>query len=79
MPLVVKRRIAFGNITFYDGIEVAKTKMDRISNLAIPSWVEDVHFFLRYANFYRRFFGDFIKIAKCIASLFAKDVPFYFY
>ena len=46
------------------GIEVDRSKVEVIEQLAPPTSVKGMRSFLGYAGFYRRFIKDFSKIAK---------------
>jgi len=72
----VKRGIFLGHIIFGDGIEVKKAKIDLI--VIFPSHLcqKDVRPFFGHAGFYCRCTKDFIKFAKLLSNLLAKDVPF---
>ena len=52
--------------------------MKVIEKLHPPTSVKGVRSFLRHVDFYRRFIRDFSKIAKPLAQLLVKDVPFEF-
>ena len=75
---MVKQDIVLGHIISSKGIEVAKAKVDLISNLAPPKTVKEVRSFLGHAGFYRRFIKDFSKVFRPLCNLLAKDVPFIF-
>jgi len=74
---MVKKEIVLGHIIFKDGIEVEKAKTDLIVNLPPSTCVKEVRSFLEHAGFYRRFVGDFSKLAKALTKLLAKEVPFH--
>ncbi|KAI5343406.1 hypothetical protein L3X38_011282 [Prunus dulcis] len=60
------------------GIEVDKSKIEIISNMAAPASVKGVRSFLGHAGFYRRFIKDFSKITHPLCNLLAKNVVFHF-
>jgi len=74
---MVKKGIVLGHVISKEGIEVDKAKIDFIVNLPPLACVREIKSFLGYAGFYRCFIKDFSKIAKPLANLLAKDVPFH--
>ena len=60
------------------GIKVDKAMVQIIAKLPIPRCVKDIRSFFWHVGFYRRFIRDFIKIARPLTNLLAKDVPFIF-
>ena len=51
------------------------TKLDGIRNWPTPTKVKDVRSFLGFANFYRKFIGDYSNIARHLLNLTKKDTP----
>ena len=56
-------------------------KMDPVKTSAIDTWespkcIKDVQGFLGFANFYRRFIKDFVKLASSFTALTRKDKEF---
>ena len=56
-------------------IEMDPTKLDGIRNWPTPTKVKDVRSFLGFANFYRKFIGDYSNIARPLLDLTKKDTP----
>ena len=54
-------------------IEMDPTKLDGIRNWPTPTKVKDVRSFLGFANFYRKFIGDYSNIACPLLNLTKKD------
>nr|GEV75866.1 reverse transcriptase domain-containing protein [Tanacetum cinerariifolium] len=75
---MVKEGIVLGHKISKNGIEVDKAKVDVIAKLPHPTTVKGIRSFLGHANFYRRFFQDFLKIAQLMTHLLDKDTPFFF-
>ena len=59
-------------------IEVDKAKVDLISNMLVPSSVNQVRSFLGHAGFHRRFIKDFSKVSHPLTNILTKDAPFMF-
>ena len=51
------------------------SKVEAVHSWPVPKNLRDVHGFLGFANFYRRFIKDFSKIACPLHSLAKKDTP----
>jgi len=77
VSLYGENEIALGYVSSSDGIEVDKTTIDLVFNLAPPTCVKDIRSFLGHTRFYCRFIKDFSKIAEPLPNLLAKDVPFH--
>jgi hypothetical protein len=75
---MVQKSIVLGHIVSKRGIEVDWAKVELIENLPPPTSMKQIHYFLGYAKFYRRFIKDFSKISRPLCSLLAKDTPFHF-
>jgi len=73
-----EKGIPLGHVISRDGTEAYKAKVDLTVNLAPPTLVKKVMSFVGHADFYRHFVRDFIKIAKPLTTLLAKDVSFHF-
>jgi len=59
-----------------DGVSTDKSKIKTIQCWATPSLVKDIHCFLGFANFYRRFIKGYSKITTPLTALTCKDKPF---
>jgi hypothetical protein len=70
---MVTNGIVLGHIVSSKGIEVDKSKIELIANLATPKSIKDVRSFLGYAGFYRRLIKDFSVISKPLSNLLTKD------
>ena len=51
------------------------TKLNGIKNWPTPTNVKDVHSFLGFTNFYRKFIGDYSNIACPLLDLTKKYIP----
>nr|GEY36968.1 reverse transcriptase domain-containing protein [Tanacetum cinerariifolium] len=69
---MVKEGIVLGHKISKNGIEVDKAKVDVVTKLPHPITVKGIHSFLGYADFYRRFIQDFLKIARPMTRLLEK-------
>ena len=49
-------------------------KIENIFKWPAPTTVKEVQFFLRFANFYKRFIQDFADIAKPLHDLTRKNI-----
>ena len=70
--------IVFGHRVCKEGLEVDKSKISTIENLAPPMNVKWERSFLGHAGFYRRFIKDFSKIVRPLCILLEKDATFVF-
>ena len=70
---MVTNGIVLGHIVSSKGIEVDKSKIELIANLATPKSVKDVRSFLGHAGFYKRFVKDFSVISKPLCNLLTKE------
>jgi hypothetical protein len=70
---MVTNDIVLGHIVSSKGIEVEKSKIELITNLATPKSIKDVRSFLGHAGFNRRFIKDFSVISKPLSNLLTKD------
>jgi len=77
MPFSGKKGMLVGHIISKDGIKVDKAKTNLIVHLPPHTCVKEVMSFLAHVGFYRCFIKDFSKVAKPLANLLAKDVPFH--
>ena len=60
------------------GLEVDQAKVSIIKILLPPTTVKGIRSFLGHAGFYRRFIGDFSRIARPLCRLLEKDAKFNF-
>ena len=59
-----KSRITYlGHIVSKDGIETEKKKVITIQEWLIPKTVTEIHSFLGFANYYRKFIPKYVQIA----------------
>ena len=56
-----------------DGVTLNKRKVKRIKDWKHPRSVKEVQIFIVFANFYRRFIKDFLKICKPITKTLKGD------
>ncbi|XP_072078016.1 uncharacterized protein [Arachis hypogaea] len=75
---MVRQGIVLGHIVSDKGISVDLAKVDVITSLPHPSFVREVHSFLRHVGFYSCFIKNFSKIALPLSCLLQKDVDFEF-
>ena len=52
------------------------TKLAGIKHWPAPTTVKQVHSFLGFCNFYRKFIGHYTKIMKPLTGLTRKDIPY---
>lgn len=71
----VKDKIkCLGFILSSKGIYVDKERVKAISEYPVPKTEKEIRSFLGMANYYRRFFPNYAKLASPISSLLKKDV-----
>ncbi|RDX95543.1 Retrovirus-related Pol polyprotein, partial [Mucuna pruriens] len=75
---MVTKGIVLGHLVSNKGIEVDKAKIDIITSLPNPTFVQEVRSFLGHEGFYRRFIKNFNKLALPLSTLLQKDVGFNF-
>ncbi|RDX84807.1 Retrovirus-related Pol polyprotein from transposon 17.6, partial [Mucuna pruriens] len=75
---MVTEGIVLGHLMSSRGIEVDKAKVDIITSLPNPAFLQEVRLFLGHAGFYRCFIKNFSKIALPLSKLLQKDVEFIF-
>ena len=76
---MVTEGIVLGHTISAAELEVEQEKVLIIRNLMPPTTVKGIRSFLGHVGFYRRFIGDFSKIARPLCTLLEKDTKFYFY
>ena len=65
-----KQRVNFlGHIVSNEGIETDPEKIEKIQNWPKPQNPSELHSFLAFAGYYRRFIKDFSKITKPLSEL----------
>ena len=65
-----------GHIISEEGIRVDPSKIQDIVNWKRPTKVTEIHSFLGFAGYYRRFVQDFSRIAGPLSRLTQKKVKF---
>ncbi|XP_070040762.1 uncharacterized mitochondrial protein AtMg00860-like [Nicotiana tomentosiformis] len=75
---MVEEDIVLSHKIYKNGIEVDKAKIEVISKLPPPSFVNGVRSFLGHAGFYRRFNKHFSKVVKPLCKLLEKYAKFFF-
>lgn len=65
-----------GHIINSEGVKPDPKKVEAVSNFPRPANAKNIKQFLGLAGYYRRFLGDFSKIAKPLTTLLKKDEPF---
>ncbi|GKU97795.1 hypothetical protein SLEP1_g10885 [Rubroshorea leprosula] len=69
--------VAFlGHVVTKDGISVDPQKIEAVVDWKRPNSVTEIHSFLGLAGYYRRFVGDFSRIALPMTRLIRKDTKF---
>lgn len=75
---MVKEGIVLRHMISKRGIKVDKAKIDVTEKIPLSTNVNRVKSILGHTNFYYIFIKDFLKIAKPLSNIFAKDAPFDF-
>ena len=75
---MVTEGIVLGHRSSAAGLEVDQAKVSIIKILLPPTTVKGIRSFLGHAGFYRRFIGDFSRIARPLCRLLEKDAKFNF-
>ena len=65
-----------GLIITTEGIKMDPSKLESIQNWPAPGNTKDIHRFIGFLNFYRRFIKNFGSIVMPLTDLMKKDVPF---
>ena len=63
-----------GYIVKTSGVTLSERKVKNVQNSAHPSWVKEIQILIGFANFYRPFIKDFLKVCKPITETL-KGVP----
>jgi hypothetical protein len=72
-----KEELTFlGYIIGREGIRIDPAKVKAVLNWPALKIVKEVQAFLGFANFYRQFIKDYLKVAKLIIELTKKDQDF---
>ena len=74
----VRKTKYLGFIVGEDGIEVDPEKVSVLKNWQVPTTVRGIQSFLGLCNFYRLFITNYGRIAKPLAKLTKKNIPFKF-
>ncbi|GKF87851.1 putative reverse transcriptase domain-containing protein, partial [Tanacetum coccineum] len=70
-------RVQFiGHVIDSEGIHMDPAKIETINDWASPKTPTEIHQFLGFAGYYRRFIEGFLKIAKPMTKLTRKNVKF---
>ncbi|XP_053372981.1 uncharacterized protein LOC123532109 [Mercenaria mercenaria] len=65
-----KQRVTFlGHVVTSEGIETDPDKIDKVRNWPTPMNPDELHSFLSFASYYRRFIEGFSKITRPLAEL----------
>ena len=72
-----RRSVSFlGQVVSKDGIETDREKTRTVTEWPVPTSVTEVRAFLGFASYYRRFVGDFSKLAGPLKVLLQKNHKF---
>ena len=74
--MMMKEGIVLGHLLSVAGIRVDPAKVELILNFPTPKTPTQVHSFIGYVGYYRRFIEKFSKIAFPLFQLLPKDVEF---
>ena len=70
---MVREGIVLGHLVSSKGLEVDKTKVEVIQDLAFSKLIRELRSFLGYVGFNRHFIQDFFKVSKPLTSHLCKD------
>ena len=73
---MVREGIVLWHLVLSKGLEVDKTKVEVIQDLALPKSIRKLQSFFGHVGFYRRFIRDFAKVSKPFIYLLCKDKDF---
>ena len=62
-----------GHIVSQDGISVDPEKTSKVAEWKVPENAKDLHRFLGFANYYRKYIKDFARIARPLTELLSGD------
>ena len=65
-----------GHIVSGNGVKTDPEKISAIMDWPIPKKLKEVHAFLGFCSYYRRFIRGFAQIARPLHNLTEKDKPF---
>ena len=74
--MIQTKGIVLGHHVSLEGIKVDPTKIKVISHIPIPSSQKEVRRFLGHVGYYRRFIGNFTRIAAPLFKFLTKDAKF---
>ena len=74
--MMLTQDVVLGHLISLDGIKVDPAKIQVILNLPVPCTQKQVHNFIGYAGYYRRFVQNFSKIANPLFMLMSKSKQF---
>ncbi|KAA0048090.1 hypothetical protein E6C27_scaffold385G001650 [Cucumis melo var. makuwa] len=71
------KQVSFlGHVVSKAGVSVDPTKIEAVTSWSRPSTVSEVHSFLGFAGYFRRFMENFSRIATPLTQLTRKGAPF---
>ena len=73
---MVREGIVLGHLVSSKGVEVDKTKIEVIQELALPKSIRELRSFPGHVGFNRCFIQDFAKVSKPLTSLLCKEKDF---
>ena len=74
---LLRPRVAYlGHIVSTEGVSTYPKKVEAVIKLPTPKCQKDVHSFLGFVGYYRRFVPDFVSVAKPLNLLTGKNIKF---